>query len=81
MHNFMKTPNTIYHNATVTRERHNQLNGRKSTLAHAVEEVLHNLGWGAYVLDGDNVVRYNRKLLVNSYFIARCPISMLYSNE
>jgi len=50
----MKTPNTIYHNATVTRERRNQLNGHKSvviwftglsgsgksTLAHSVEEEL-----------------------------------------
>ena len=51
----MKTPNTIYHNATVTRKRRNQLNGHKSvviwftglsgsgksTLAHSVEEELH----------------------------------------
>ena len=65
----MKTPNTIYHNATVTRERRNQLNGHKSvviwftglsgsgksTLAHSVEEELHNLGCRTYVLDGDNV--------------------------
>ena len=65
----MKTPNTIYHNATVTRERRNQLNGHKSvviwftglsgsgksTLAHSVEEELHNLGCKTYVLDGDNV--------------------------
>ena len=66
---FMKTPNTIYHNATVTRERRNQLNGHKSvviwftglsgsgksTLAHSVEEELHNLGCRTFVLDGDNV--------------------------
>jgi len=65
----MKTPNTIYHNATVTRERRNQLNSHKSiviwftglsgsgksTLAHSVEEELHNLGCRTYVLDGDNV--------------------------
>ena len=65
----MKTPNTIYHNATVTRGRRNQLNGHKSvviwltglsgsgksTLAHSVEEKLHNLGCRTYVLDGDNV--------------------------
>jgi adenylylsulfate kinase len=65
----MKTPNTIYHNATVTRERRNQLNKHKSaiiwftglsgsgksTLAHSVEEELHNLGCGTFVLDGDNV--------------------------
>ena len=69
MLNNMKTPNTIYHNATVTRERRNQLNGHKSvviwftglsgsgksTLAHSVEEELHNLGCKTYVLDGDNV--------------------------
>jgi len=65
----MKTPNTIYHNATVTRERRNQLNDHKSvviwltglsgsgksTLAHSVEEELYNLGCRTYVLDGDNV--------------------------
>jgi adenylylsulfate kinase len=65
----MKTPNTIYHNATVTRDRRNQLNGHKSaviwftglsgsgksTLAHCVEEELHNLDCRTFVLDGDNV--------------------------
>jgi adenylylsulfate kinase len=65
----MKIQNTIYHNAAVTRERRNQLNDHKSvviwftglsgsgksTLAHSVEEELHNLGCGTYVLDGDNV--------------------------
>jgi adenylylsulfate kinase len=65
----MKTPNTIYHNAVVTRKRRNQLNGHKSiilwftglsgsgksTLAHLVEEELHNLGCRTFVLDGDNV--------------------------
>jgi len=65
----MKTPNTIYHNATVTRERRNQLNSHKSvviwftglsgsgksTLAHSVEERLHNLDCRTFVLDGDNV--------------------------
>jgi len=65
----MKTPNTIYHNATVTRERRSQLNGHKSvviwftglsgsgksTLAHSVEEELHRLGCRTFVLDGDNV--------------------------
>ena len=65
----MKTPNTIYHNATVTRERRNQLNNHKSvviwftglsgsgksTLAHSVEEELYKLGCITYVLDGDNV--------------------------
>ena len=65
----MKTPNTIYHNATVTRDRRNQLNGHKSaviwftglsgsgksTLAHSVEEELYKLGCRVFVLDGDNV--------------------------
>jgi adenylylsulfate kinase len=65
----MKTPNTIYHSATVTRERRNQLNDHKSvviwftglsgsgksTLAHSVEEELHNLDCRTFVLDGDNV--------------------------
>ena len=65
----MKTPNTIYHNATVTRARRKQLNDHKSvviwftglsgsgksTLAHSVEEELHNLDCRTFVLDGDNV--------------------------
>jgi adenylylsulfate kinase len=65
----MKTPNIIYHNATITRERRVKLNGHKSlviwftglsgsgksTLAHSVEEELHNLGCRTYVLDGDNI--------------------------
>ena len=65
----MKTPNIIYHNATVTRERHNQLNKHKSsviwftglsgsgksTLAHSVEEELYKLGCRTFVLDGDNI--------------------------
>jgi adenylylsulfate kinase len=65
----MKTPNTIYHNATVTRERRNQINKHKSvviwftglsgsgksTLAHSVEEELYKLGCRTFVLDGDNV--------------------------
>jgi len=65
----MKTPNTTYHNATVTRERRNQLNKHKSviiwftglsgsgksTLAHSVEEKLYQRGYRTFVLDGDNV--------------------------
>ncbi len=65
----MKTPTTIYHNATVTRDRRNQLNDHKSviiwftglsgsgksTLAHSVEEELHEKGCRTFVLDGDNV--------------------------
>jgi adenylylsulfate kinase len=65
----MKTTNTIYHNATVTREKRNQLNGHKSavlwftglsgsgksTLAHSIEEVLYKLSCRTFVLDGDNV--------------------------
>jgi adenylylsulfate kinase len=64
-----KSKNVIYHNATVTRERRNKLNGHKSviiwftglsgsgksTLAHSIEEELHKLGCATFVLDGDNV--------------------------
>ena len=67
--NDMKIPNTIYHNATITRKRRNQLNGHKSviiwftglsgsgksTLAHSVEEKLCKLNCRTFVLDGDNV--------------------------
>ncbi|WP_020562138.1 adenylyl-sulfate kinase [Methylosarcina fibrata] len=66
--NFTST-NVVWHHATVTRERREQLNGHrgailwftglsgagKSTLAHAVEEKLHQMGCRTFVLDGDNV--------------------------
>ena len=65
----MKTPNTVYHNAIVTRHMRNQLNKHKSvviwftglsgsgksTLAHSIEEELYTRGCRTYVLDGDNV--------------------------
>jgi len=61
--------NVVWHHATVTRSRREQLNGHrgaiiwftglsgagKSTLAHTVEEKLHQLGCRTFVLDGDNV--------------------------
>ncbi|GAB1392589.1 hypothetical protein MASR1M60_07520 [Rhodocyclaceae bacterium] len=61
--------NTVWHHATVTRERRATQNGHrsavvwftglsgsgKSTLAHAVEEELHQAGCRTFVLDGDNV--------------------------
>ena len=61
--------NVVWHKATVTRERREQLNGHrsvclwftglsgsgKSTLAHAVEERLHQQGCRTFVFDGDNV--------------------------
>lgn len=61
--------NTVWHHATVTRIRREQMNGHKaavlwftgfsgagkSTIAHATEERLHQLGCRTYVLDGDNV--------------------------
>lgn len=64
-----KSSNTVWHNATVTRERREALNGHKSvivwftglsgsgksTVAHTVEERLHQLGCLTYVFDGDNV--------------------------
>lgn len=65
----MKSSNTVWHHATVTRARREQLNGHKgalvwftglsgsgkSTLAHEVEERLHQAGCRTFVLDGDNV--------------------------
>lgn len=64
-----KSSNTVWHNATVTRERREKLNGHKSailwftglsgsgksTVAHSVEEKLHQLGCKTFVFDGDNV--------------------------
>lgn len=60
---------TVWHHATVTRLRREQLNGHrgvvvwftglsgsgKSTLAHEVEEQLHRLSVRTFVFDGDNV--------------------------
>lgn len=67
----MGTPdsNVVWHHATVTRVRREDLNGHragvvwftglsgagKSTLAHAVEEELHRRACRTYVFDGDNV--------------------------
>ena len=65
----MENTNIIYHAASVTRKRRNQLNNHKSvviwftglsssgksTLAHSVEEILFSKGCRTYVLDGDNV--------------------------
>ena len=64
-----KSSNVVWHHATVTRERRQQLNGHKSvilwftglsgsgksTLAHAVEEELYQQKCRTFVLDGDNV--------------------------
>jgi len=61
--------NIVWHHATVTRKRRNQKNKHrsvvlwftglsgsgKSTIAHAVEEKLHQIGCGTVVLDGDNI--------------------------
>ncbi|MCW8888562.1 MAG: adenylyl-sulfate kinase [Gammaproteobacteria bacterium] len=61
--------NIVWHHATVTRDRRQQLNGHKSvilwftglsgsgksTLAHAVEEELYQKKCRTFVLDGDNV--------------------------
>ena len=65
----MKSPNVIYHQASVTRERRKQSNNHqsvvlwftglsgsgKSTLAHVLEEKLFKKGCKTFVLDGDNV--------------------------
>ena len=69
MNDHHKSSNVVWHNATVTRERREQMNGHrgglfwftglsgagKSTLAHSVEEKLHQQGYRTFVLDGDNV--------------------------
>jgi len=61
--------NVVWHHASVTRARREQLNGHKSlvlwftglsgsgksTLAHALEERLHQEGRRTFVFDGDNV--------------------------
>lgn len=61
--------NMVWHHATVTRERRERQSGHhgvvlwftglsgsgKSTVAHAVEEELHQMGCRTLVLDGDNV--------------------------
>lgn len=64
-----KQNNIVWHHATVTRSRREALNNHKSanlwftglsgsgksTIAHAVEERLHQLGCRTFVFDGDNV--------------------------
>jgi len=69
MSDIEKSSNVVWHNATVTRDRREQLNGHrgglfwftglsgagKSTLAHTVEEKLYQNGYRTFVLDGDNV--------------------------
>ncbi len=65
----MSLKNIVIHNATVSRNRRNQVNKHKSfivwftglsgsgksTLAHAVEEKLFDKGYKTFVLDGDNI--------------------------
>jgi adenylylsulfate kinase len=64
-----KETTIIRHKSSITREHRESLNGHKSmvlwftgysgsgksTIAHAVEERLHQLGFCTFVLDGDNV--------------------------
>lgn len=65
----LKSSNTVWHHATVTRARRAELSQHhsvvlwftglsgagKSTLAHALEESLYQKGYHTFVLDGDNV--------------------------
>jgi adenylylsulfate kinase len=65
----MASTNTVWHNATVTRERRENRNKNrgavvwftglsgagKSTIAHSLEEQLFQTGCLSYVFDGDNV--------------------------
>lgn len=67
--NSSKSENIVWHRSEVSLRDRNQRNGHssplvwftglsgagKSTLAHAVEKKLHDMGWQAYVLDGDNI--------------------------
>jgi len=67
--NSNSSKNIVWHHATVTRARREDLNRHrgaiiwftglsgsgKSTLAHAVEEKLYQMGCRTFVLDGDNV--------------------------
>ncbi len=69
MSDLEKSTNVVWHNATVTRKRREEQNGHKgvilwftglsgsgkSSLAHAIEEQLHQQGCRTFVLDGDNV--------------------------
>lgn len=64
-----KSSDVVWHNASVSHDDHVQLNGHKaavlwftglsgsgkSTVANAVDLMLHQLGAKTYVLDGDNV--------------------------
>jgi len=64
-----KSSNTVWHHASVTRQRREAQNGHKSiilwftglsgsgksTIAHAVEERLFQMGCRTFVFDGDNV--------------------------
>lgn len=64
-----KSDDVVWHHATVTRDRREALNGHrsvmlwftglsgagKSSLAHAVEEQLYQMGCRTFVFDGDNV--------------------------
>lgn len=64
-----KSSNTVWHQATVTRERREAQNGHrsvvlwftglsgsgKSSLAHYLEEKLYGMGCRTFVFDGDNV--------------------------
>lgn len=65
----VRNNNVVWHHATVTRALRETKNGHrgaiiwftglsgsgKSTIAHAVEEKLHQMGCRTFVLDGDNV--------------------------
>lgn len=65
----IKSTNTVWHHATISRQDRERLHNHKSvilwftglsgsgksTLAHAVEEHLHKIGISTFVLDGDNV--------------------------
>jgi adenylylsulfate kinase len=63
------SPNVVWHHATIKRTDREEMNGHKSvmlwftglsgsgksTIAHAVEDALHQMSCRTFVLDGDNV--------------------------
>jgi len=80
-----KSSNVVWHNATVTRQRREKMNGHggvilwftglsgegKSSLAHAVEEEPHQIECRIFVFDGDNV---RHGLCADLGFSAECRI-------
>jgi hypothetical protein len=59
----MKAPNTIYHNATVTRDRWNQLNGHTSIVNGSRKKIK------KYINRKYSTHKYNKKELLNQWLV------------